>query len=256
MSENEGVMAKLVRILQSANQFLSPRRKACLSCKQPAIIDANTLGFCHSCFLTIPWIVQVLCPDCGRYEKCMDCSRREMTYFTQNRSAVQYDEAMKELLARYKYRGDERLKQTLGEMLTHAFRLLQTGKLTKSGVPIKPILTYVPVSEERLLERGFNQAEQMAAVLGEIVKLPVIPLLQRVRHTEKQSFKSRNERLGDLQHVFEINEGGLSKAGALTGQIQIYLIDDVYTTGSTLNQCAKVIKQHIESEIFGLTWAR
>jgi competence protein ComFC len=249
---------KLAQMFQSMQQLFSPKRDECLSCKQQAQVDASKLGFCDSCFQSIPWVVQVHCLICGRYEACSDCSRREVTHFIKSRSAVRYDDVMKELLARYKYRGDERLQQVMGSMLSHAFRLLQAsqGDVHVKSNAVERILTYVPVSERRLLERGFNQAEQMARELGRVARLPVIPLLQRARHTEKQSFKSRNERLGDLQHVFEINEAGLVQVNIPAKHVQIYLIDDVYTTGSTMNQCAKVLKDHLEAEIFGLTWAR
>jgi competence protein ComFC len=250
--------SKLVNMFQSMQQLLSPKRDACLCCKQQAQVDASKLGFCDPCFQSIPWVVQVHCPICGRYEACSDCIRREVTHFIKSRSSVRYDDAMKELLARYKYRGDERLQQAMGSMLSHAFRLLQEsqGDVHVQRNAVERILTFVPVSERRLLERGFNQAEQMAHELGKMVRLPVIPLLQRTRHTEKQSFKSRNERLGDLQHVFEIHEAGLVQADLKAKQVQIYLIDDVYTTGSTMNQCARVIKDHMAVEVFGLTWAR
>jgi competence protein ComFC len=256
LNKRSSVPIKLAKVLQSIQQLLSPKREQCLSCKQQAHVDAGRFGFCDLCFQSIPWVVQVLCPICGRYEACSDCNRREISYFAKSRSAVRYDDTMKELLARYKYRGDERLKPVMGTMLTHAFRLLQEDLGKRQTHAVERILTYVPVSEKRMQERGFNQAEQMARELGRIIRLPVIPLLQRARHTEKQSFKSRNERLDDLQHVFQIHEVGLAQLAQITRQRQIYMIDDVYTTGSTMNQCAKVLKEHLDEEVFGLTWAR
>jgi ComF family protein len=164
---------------------------------------------------------------------------------------------MKELLARYKYRGDERLGRAIGAMLVHAFSLLQMEPSVNQ--PAVRILTFVPVSERRMLERGFNQAEQMAKEVGKAVNLPVISLLQRKRHTDKQSFKSRSQRIEDLEHVFELNEAGLQQVLELSQKdriMQIYIVDDVYTTGSTLNQCSMVLKKSLGIEIFGLIWAR
>ena len=81
---------------------------------------------------------------------------------------------MKELLARYKYRGDERLKTVLGHMLVHSYHLLQMDKdtLNVRSDSVQELITFVPVSERRMLERGFNQAEQMAVELGRRVRLP------------------------------------------------------------------------------------
>jgi competence protein ComFC len=246
-----------MKLLQSAGHLLSSSKQECLACKQQAVLDRERLGLCDSCYLRIPWIHQVLCPICGRYESCRDCTRRGIAFFSRSRSAVVYDDGMKELLARYKYRGDERLGRAIGAMLVHAFRLLQMEPSVNQ--PAVRLLTYVPVSERRMQERGFNQAEQMAKEVGKAVNLPVIPLLQRKRHTDKQSFKSRSQRIEDLEHVFELNEAGLQQVVDLSKKheiMQIYIVDDVYTTGSTLNQCAMVLKNSLNSEIFGLIWAR
>ncbi|MBP1992636.1 ComF family protein [Paenibacillus eucommiae] len=268
------------KLLQAAGRLLSVSRKECLSCKQQADLDSKQLGLCNTCYQTIPWITEVLCPICGRYEACQDCLRRKDTFFTRSRSSVKYDDTMKELLARYKYRGDERLGALMGAMLKRAFDLQQAGEDDSPVGSVGRIITYVPVSERRMLERGFNQAEQMARVLGNSVKLPVVPLLRRVKHTDKQSFKKRSERLDDLEHVFQIDEEGLLQAGDLLktcAAAHIYVTDDVYTTGSTMNQCAKVLQDRINGvigiggfgeiggssgsggfggSIVGLTWAR
>ncbi|MCD1260852.1 ComF family protein [Paenibacillus athensensis] len=173
---------------------------------------------------------------------------------------MSYDENMKALLARYKYRGDERLAGVIGQMLCHAYRLHQTGKGSK-GEHQKTIklISFVPVSELRLAERGFNQAEQMAVVLGNREGLPVVPLLRRVKHTDKQSFKGRHARIGDLRDVFELNEQAavrLMSDCSDPGVLTIYLVDDVYTTGSTMNQCAGVLQTRLNAVVYGLTWAR
>ncbi|MNH91922.1 DNA utilization protein GntX [compost metagenome] len=180
---------------------------------------------------------------------------------------MRYDDAMKELLARYKYRGDEQLKSLLGHMLVHAFQQIQIGLPSippttgKKGMRLNQIITYVPVSEQRFLERGFNQAEQMAVELGRRVGVSVIPLLRRARHTDKQSFKSRGARIDDLQDVFVVDETGMERL-IQQGQelssknLHIYIVDDVYTTGSTMNECAKILNLHMEAIYMGLTWAR
>ncbi|NRF93645.1 ComF family protein [Paenibacillus frigoriresistens] len=167
---------------------------------------------------------------------------------------------MKELLARYKYRGDERLKTVLGQMLLHSYHLLHKVRDTfpsSESDSVKELITFVPVSERRMLERGFNQAEQMAIELGQRIGIPVVPLLKRFKHTDKQSFKKRSERLDDLEHVFEVNDSIHAYLGkSLNASYVIYIVDDVYTTGSTMNQCAKVLRGYISAEVFGLTWAR
>ncbi len=247
------------KVMGSVASLLSPLRKECLLCKQNSTLHVDELGLCHSCYTRIPWIREVLCPTCGRGEFCSDCQRRPHSYFIRSRSAVRYDETMKELLARYKYRGDERLKTVLGQMLVHSYHLLHKDRDTvpSESDSVKEFITFVPVSERRMLERGFNQAEQMAVELGQRIGIPVIPLLKRSKHTDKQSFKKRSERLDDLEHVFEVNESIQDYLGESTAtSYVIYIVDDVYTTGSTMNQCAKVLGEYISAEVSGLTWAR
>lgn len=245
------------RVGDTMFSLLSPMKEECLLCKQQTSLRKGELGLCHACYARIPWIRQVLCPFCGRGEYCPDCRRKPHTHFSKSRSAVRYDDTMKELLARYKYRGDERLKAVLGHMLVHAYYLLQLEQAAEMSHG-NMFITYVPVSERRMAERGFNQAEQMALELGRRVNLPVIRLLNRAKHTDKQSFKNRGQRLEDLEHVFEMDASGERALGPSGEPITIYIVDDVYTTGSTMNQCAMVLKEQmsIPVEIYGLTWAR
>ncbi|WP_173225216.1 ComF family protein [Paenibacillus alba] len=252
---NSGMGHWIKKAWTTLASMLSPVKADCLLCKKVSELRLEQLGLCISCYQKVPWIQEVLCPTCGRSERCWDCQRRQQTYFIRSRSAVRYDDAMKELLARYKYRRDERLKTVIGRMLVHAYHLSQLEQPKSGSDPAQKIITFVPVSERRMLERGFNQADQMATELGRRIGVPVIPLLNRSKHTDKQSIKKRNERLDDLEHVFEIDLSRLDIRCSTTA-LHIYLVDDVYTTGSTMNQCAKVLKAHFSAEVVGLTWAR
>jgi competence protein ComFC len=166
---------------------------------------------------------------------------------------------MKEWLANYKYRGRETLRKLLGVMLLHAYHL---HKKEAPDSPVsstyKELLTYVPLSEKRLLEWGFNQAQQLAEELGGLVGIPVIPLLERVRRTDKQSFKTRGDRLDNLQGVFAIMPSAQKALQEMSARslVRVYIIDDVYTTGSTLDECAKVIKMQLNLSVCGISWAR
>jgi competence protein ComFC len=215
---------------------------------------------CAECLETVPWITEIRCAVCGRYEDCPDCIRRKSGEGVVNRSAVRYDPFMKEWLARYKYRGSERLEPLFCDMIGYAYgTLLEEIAHVGNGNRLTAV-SYIPLSGKRLSERGFNQAEKMAAGLCREHRLPLLSLLVRTRHTEKQSYKSRRERLESLDQAFAVDPGGAERLleMAAGGGINVILVDDVYTTGSTLNQCAEVLGADLGSSatVYGLTWAR
>ncbi|APO47965.1 hypothetical protein BS614_00035 [Paenibacillus xylanexedens] len=214
--------------------------------------------------------------------------------FIANRSAVQYNALMREWIGMYKFRGHERYAPLLTALLIQAFQAMseeRNSALAKE--PLAPVahsathaqqtkpqwrpdaVTYVPVSSERLAERGFNQAERLAAGLATACRLPIVDLLQRQINTTKQSFKSRGERIETMKNAFSINPDGTKLIEELYRKshlpthmgishakpIQILLIDDIYTTGSTLDACGWIIlntcfAMKIPVEIYTLTLAR
>ncbi|PZD97830.1 ComF family protein [Paenibacillus sambharensis] len=241
---------------------------------------------CAGCLALIPWLTEIKCRACGRGIACPDCERRSRPAFRYNRSAVQYDSAMRDWLALYKYRGLEKLEPLLAEMLYLPYYGLSRlaaeagSNLVSCGSEPWDMVTYVPVSSERAQERGFNQAERLAAALGSQFHLPVLPLLIRTRHSGKQSLKSRRERVTDMRSLFAPDEAGWtaweyqyqqrwnpsgkqrkdkrSNNRPLNSPIRILLIDDIYTTGSTIEACSEVLKYRskVTCEVYSLTWSR
>lgn len=247
------------------HRLITPHSIRCRVCGMSADGGGRTIVLRHSvldgllcgaCFGQIPWITDIHCPICGRGEACPDCVRRANRAFLLSRSAVRYDDTMKAWLGSYKYRGNEALEAVLAGMLQHAFRTLQKDAADCFGRERETILTFVPVTRTRLEERGFNQAERLAYRLGEACRIPVVPLLERTRHTNKQSFKTRQERLGDLDGAFALSK----QAAAWTGRrgVSVVLMDDVYTTGTTMQQCAEVLRSGLgpDCQVLGMTWSR
>ncbi|NHN33861.1 ComF family protein [Paenibacillus sp. S3N08] len=250
------------QLLKRAELLLAPSRYTCIAC-HGTYTRQGKLPLCESCSAAIPWILHIRCEGCGRPEICPDCNRRTQAYFVQNRSAVSYSPLMKEWLGVFKYRGHEKLRELLGTMLLHAYYQHQKHPAASANAsPYTELITFVPLSEQRLAERGFNQAQQLAEELSVLTGIPVIDVLERTRHTDKQSFKTRGDRLEDLQGVFALHPAGRNELKQLTAQsgvqsdIRLYIIDDVYTTGSTLNECAKVITEELAVAVYGISWAR
>jgi competence protein ComFC len=169
------------------------------------------------------------CYDCVRWEEQAEWNG----VLEQNISLYIYNDFLKEVISRYKFRGDYVLSKFFGNELKKVMKNLEYDFL----VPI-------PLSETRLYERGFNQAEALIVEAG----LGHVYVLNRT-HSEKQSKKTRKERVGsDNVFIFSNIEQILGK--------KVVLVDDVYTTGSTIMHAAKVLKEHGAFSISSITIAR
>ncbi|SEU14085.1 ComF family protein [Paenibacillus sp. NFR01] len=297
---------------QSLNSLLGPDLQWCRLCGRKGVRSKEAEGLCLKCAASIPWIRTPRCLKCGRPVGCPDCNRSfaDPGLLILNRSAVTYSEVMRELLGRYKYRGDEHLIGLFGMMMDRAYSMMClemahlhsfNNQSSASTFPIKisspnittlhqkhaeiipsrlhprhapawqgDLLVPVPVSESRLRERGFNQAEQLADQLSIRYGIPQLPLLVRTHHTAKQSFKSRAERLNDMKHAFAFTSDLkvaaefaflVQKQETPTPPLRIIIIDDIYTTGSTLRACAAAIDSWSRGigypvSIYSLTLAR
>ena len=202
-----------------------PERVCCESCA--GLLKPITGKTCRICSRELETDSDELCFDCLRWERDPEWEG----ILAGNVSLFHYDDAMKEMLAKYKYRGDYALASLFRPAVKACLSRIEYDCL----VPI-------PLSTERLAERGFNQTE------GLIEGLVYENLLVR-KHSEKQSKKTRRERLG-AEAVFRaanpVRPPGKS----------IVLVDDIYTTGATLRQAARVLKQAGAVTVRSVTLAR
>lgn len=173
-----------------------------------------------------------------REQTCNDCIRWEedpewQGCLQQNQSLFLYNDFLQEVIARYKFRGDYIIAAVFSEWIGQ--------KLKKQPADL---LVPIPLSPERLQERGFNQAEAIIREAG----LQPANILTRI-HTEKQSKKSRTERI-HVPQVFQL-QANTTLAGK-----NLILFDDIYTTGSTLHHAAKLLKTNGAATITSITIAR
>jgi ComF family protein len=108
----------------------------------------------------------------------------------------------------------------------------------------------VPLHPARQRERGFNQAALLAERVSEHTGVPVRPALQRIRFTTTQTAFDRTERIQNLRDAFRLRKN------ADVRRLDVLLIDDVLTTGSTLSECARVLKENGARSIYAATAAR
>ncbi|MFA4965663.1 MAG: phosphoribosyltransferase family protein, partial [Thermoleophilia bacterium] len=114
------------------------------------------------------------------------------------------------------------------------------------------VVTWVPGHRDHTLERGFNQAELLARGLARRVGVPYAPLLRRVRHGARQSGLDRLARAANVRDAFALRE---EHNRVLRNLKRVVIVDDVYTTGETLNHCAQVLaRADLQPQVF--TFAR
>ena len=171
---------------------------------------------------------------------CARCEQHPLS-LAAVRSLSAFDGPLRNAIHQLKYYQDQPLAQALGEALQDYWRLLRWPRA---------LVVPVPLSRERLAHRGYNQAELLADVLAGSAGLPVAPgALRRRRDTPSQVGLSANERWNNMIGAFE------ARPSLVRGQ-PILLIDDVFTTGATLQACAQALLLEGAGQVYGLTAAR
>ncbi len=221
----------------------------CVSCRM-RVGEAHAL--CAACWNTISFIEGPLCSGCGTpFEVdpgsetlCGACLARPHD-FRQARSLFRYDDASKPLILAFKH----------GDRLDHAPAFARW--LERTGRPLfadAELLVPVPLHRWRLWKRRYNQAAVIAEGLSRITGLPHDPLvLEKRRNTKSQGeMPSAKARRKNVLNAFRVSP---KRAARMRGR-NIILVDDVFTTGATLNACARALKRAGAARVDALTLAR
>ena len=220
----------------------------CAVCKRAVEPDE---GLCASCAGKAPRIRPPFCAKCSQpfdgaitgSFSCANCANRVL-HFEAAVSAYRSRGAVREVIHSFKYGRQIHLRHLVGRWLGEALadpRL--AGRRFDLVVP-------VPLHPARQRERGFNQAELLAAALQRISGLPVRNVLQRRRYTTTQTQFDRNERMENLRGAFRLRHGSNVQ------DLRMLLVDDVLTTGSTLSECAAVLLEAGALSVHAMTAAR
>jgi ComF family protein len=243
-----------MKALKSLIDLIYPPR--CLVC-QAFLQDQNTLQgdqnlpFCQDCFNGFTQIESPICSLCGRPfsdgaerdRVCEDCLRKRPSYDIA-RAPYLYDGALMKAIHELKYAQRTHLADSLGSLLA-SFAQTWLGEL--KGSLIMP----VPLHPRRLRARGFNQSLLLARCVASKTGSELDFLsLRRTKFTKPQTGLSSEERKRNVRKAFEV-----VKPQAVKGRT-IVLVDDVATTGSTLNECAKALKRSRADSVLCLVLAR
>jgi ComF family protein len=242
--ESKSRISGLVRQLAwGALKLLYPPH--CYLCNAPIAAEAGYI--CSTCYAGLPRPKpdEPECARCGGpltagadADLCLDCANRPW-FFNEARSFGFYEAGLAELVKGLKYGGERALARELARYLLEAGE----GLLARAEA-----LTFVPLTEAKLHQRGFNQAELLARELSKLAKLPVVPALAKVRETADQTALKPQERLENVH-------GAFAPVGRARCE-RILLVDDVYTTGATAEECSRALREGGYEEVYVLTVAR
>lgn len=225
------------RLLDKFKDYLFPVH--CLGC------DTEGEWLCAECLKTIDIKGIFRCPICNCITFTGQCCGRCL-HHSKLFSAIaitDYGEDMLigKLIKAIKYAGAYEVVVAI-EKLIESFLKINSNYFSQ----IQTIVP-VPLHPRRCAERGFNQAELIAKVLANKLNKPLINGLTRVRYTPRQVGLSREQRQSNLKEAFTIQESVVGP---------VLLVDDVYTTGSTMQECAKVLRKNGVKEVSGFAIAR
>jgi ComF family protein len=217
--------------------FFPPR---CVGC------DQEGHHLCPTCLAAVARVKPPWCALCGRplsrsgFHLCSHCLQAPLL-IDGIRSVGFFEGVLREAIHQFKYEGLTVLSEPLGKLAAEGWRSLS---------PVGDVIVPVPLHARRVRERGYNQSALLARELGRRVGLPVLEnALTRTRETAPQVDLNAQQRHANVADAFE----------CVTGEIcghAVLLVDDVCTTGATLNACAEALRKQEPRSIWALTLAR
>jgi competence protein ComFC len=220
----------------------------CAVCEAPIERDQY---LCPACQKKVQRIVPPFCAKCsepfpgaidGSFT-CANCAHRRLKFDTavsvyRSRGVVRF------VILQLKYHRQLHLRHLIGEWLVAA---MDDSRLSSREFDC---VIPVPLHPARLRERGFNQADILARILSAKVNLPVVSALERTRYTTTQTALDRSERMENLRGAFRLRK----KMNVRNSRV--LLVDDILTTGSTLSECANVLRRGRVRSVHAVTAAR
>ncbi|MEP7071073.1 MAG: ComF family protein [Verrucomicrobiota bacterium] len=212
----------------------APGQYLCSTCEKRALRIVPP--FCEKCSESFPGAID------GSFV-CPNCSHRRL-YFDAAVSAYRSRGVVRFVMLRFKYNRQLHLRHLIGQWLRRA---LEDDRLRERSFDF---LVPVPLHPARRRERGFNQAELLAGGLSHDARLPVRHALERIRYTTTQTALDRAERMENLRDAFRL------RSAVDVRNSRVLLVDDILTTGSTLSECARVLRRGGAASVCAITAAR
>jgi ComF family protein len=230
----------------------------CRLCGTP-LLNISRLPVCEECLSSIRPLAGGLCSICGERlsgpyalfaegeARCGLCRRMEPPYVKAG-AYGSYESGLRELIHLLKYDGIRPAANVLGRMLAEAIAALQP--LFSVG---RMVMVPVPLHARKRRQRGFNQTELVARAALKLMtanRFALRPALERTRETQSQIGLSRHQRRENLRGAFAV-----TMPEAIRGR-EVLLVDDVFTTGTTASECARVLRRAGATKVYVATVAR
>lgn len=223
MQKNEAKGLKKI-ILKTLNQIFPPKCCMCNHINEKAETS-------------------IICDDCRNIYSQYEVDKE---FYNEKGKVIgfgifRYDGIVRYLIQKMKFKKDKKIAYALGDLSEKKAREFLSKHHVNFIVPI-------PIHKDRLKERGFNQTEIIAKVLSEKTGVPMrTDIVGRTRYTVPQSKLKNEERRDNVKDSFEIlNDFDLNGK-------DIFLVDDIYTTGSTIEECSKVLYEHNTRKVYFLS---
>ncbi len=230
-------------MLNKLFDLIYPKGIKCIFCGDD-INNDEPICICDNCKKTLPKVKGKLCSKCGQMietgDVCLDC-KSEYKVFERAFSPLIYTGVVRERLFAFKYSNAKYLAEPFGSFMYN--KLIEEKILFDFIIP-------VPLSDNRKKARGYNQAELLAKVIADKTNKPLLTdYLVRIKDTPFQAKSSKEQRKDSIQGAFAMHKRKGIKDKT------ILLIDDIYTTGATSNECSKKILGSGASRVYVLTLA-
>lgn len=214
--------------------------RVCLNCGKK-LINENEL-ICDNCVSLIKTNNSMFCPVCrARLPSNQKICHQKAPFILA--AAGEYNEpTLQNIIKLFKYQGIENLAPILGKILIKYLNSLNLKFLILDSVIIP-----IPLHKSRERQRGFNQSKLLAKYISNYFNLPLIESIERIKKTKPQAqIKNKEKRLKNISNCFKIKNPEYVKGK------NVILVDDVFTTGDTINEAIKILKENNAKNIIAL----
>ena len=235
----------LSKILDSVRIDVFPNNYTCIICDCELDSDKRYC-ICDKCIKSVPFITDKFCIKCGAKViadslVCSDCKTTKRIV-DRNVSAVTYSDNMRKLIHEFKYNGKKYLAQYLGRIMYDKFL-----ELLHDFEP--DIIIPVPLNINRSNERGYNQTIELLNYFESHKDIIDNNVLVRVKDTPHQASLPKAERKENVKGAFVVEDASKVK------NKNVLIVDDIFTSGATIDECAKMLKKAGASRVYSITLA-